>query len=307
MSPSGARKFRFGVGLGNSPEEWPSFIRKAEDLGFSTLYVGDHFAGNARRLAPLPALVAAAAVTSKLRLGTIVLANDFRHPAALAKEAATVDVLSNGRFELGIGTGWLRDDYRVAGLPFGSPGERLERLAETVQICKAFFTQETVTFRGKHYQIEDLASFPRTVQRPHPPIMLGGRQRKMLSFAAREANIVSISRVEPGPGQPPAASFAENVEWIRQAAGPRYATIELHTNTHVEVDDNQQVAIERMAARLRMSPDEILQAPARLAGSTTAIIEQLLAWRERLDVSYFTVSRQVMDSMAPVVAHLAGR
>src|ERR1700688_4936069 len=107
MPPVRARQFRFGVGLGNSPEGWPSFARKAEDLGFATLYVGDHFAGNAHRLAPLPALVAAAAITSTIRLGTIVLANDFRHPAALAKEAATVDVLSRGRFELGIGTGWL--------------------------------------------------------------------------------------------------------------------------------------------------------------------------------------------------------
>jgi alkanesulfonate monooxygenase SsuD/methylene tetrahydromethanopterin reductase-like flavin-dependent oxidoreductase (luciferase family) len=136
--------------------------------------------------------------------------------------------------------------------------------------------------------------------------MLGGRQRRMLTLAAREADIVSVSRVEPAAGQPPAATFAENVAWIRAAAGPRYASIELHTNAHVEVDDNQQAAVARLATRLRMAPDEVLNAPGRLAGTPTAIVEQLLAWREQLDVSYITVSHGVMESMGPVVARLAG-
>jgi probable F420-dependent oxidoreductase len=267
--------------------------------------VGDHFAGNAHRFAPLLALSAAAAATSTIRLGTIVLANDFRNPAALAKEAATLDVLSNGRFELGLGTGWLQDDYRAAGLPFPPSKDRLERLAETVQICKAYFTQDNVTFQGKHYQVDGLDGFPKPVQQPHPPIMLGGRQPRMLSFAAREANIVSISRVKPSPGQRE-PSFAENIEWVRQAAGARYASIELHTNTYVELDQNPQAAVERMASRLDMPSDEVLRAPGRLAGSADTIVDQLLCWREQLDVSYFTFSQNVMESMAPVVARLVG-
>jgi probable F420-dependent oxidoreductase len=285
--------------------DWPTVARKAEDLGFSTIYVGDHFAGNARRPAPLLALAAVASVTSRIRLATIVLANDFRNPAALAKEAATLDALSNGRFELGLGTGWLKDDYRVAGLPFGSPAERLERLAETVQICKAFFREERVTFHGEHYRIDGLDAFPRPVQKPRPPILLGGRQRHMIALAAREADIVSISRVKPGPGQRE-PTFAENVAWIQHAAGTRYTAIELHTNVYVEVDYNRQAAIDRLAARLGLPPEQVLLAPGRLAGTPDSIVDQLLGWRERLGVSYFTVGHEALAAMAPVVARLAG-
>src|SRR5262249_54457961 len=149
MAPVAQRRFRFGVRhTGSTLEEWQRVARKAEALGFSTLVVQDHVD---KQFAPLPALVAAAAVTSTLRLGTVVLNNDLRHPALLAKEAATVDVLTNGRLELGLGAGWLLADYHQTGLPLHTPGERLARLAETVQICKAFFTEETVTFHGKYY------------------------------------------------------------------------------------------------------------------------------------------------------------
>jgi probable F420-dependent oxidoreductase len=148
MGARGQRRFRFGVrNTGTSLAEWQHVARKAEDLGFSTLVVQDHVG---QQLAPLPALVAAAAVTSRLRLGTVVLNNDFRHPAILAQEAATVDVLTNGRLELGLGAGWQLTDYQQTGLAFAAPGERLARLAETVHICKAFFTAPTVTFHGQH-------------------------------------------------------------------------------------------------------------------------------------------------------------
>jgi probable F420-dependent oxidoreductase len=194
--------------------------RRAEDVGFSTLVVQDHVD---RQLAPLPALVAAAAVTSTLRLGTVVLNNALRHPAILAKEAATVDVLSNGRLELGLGAGWLLADYQQTGLSFDAPGERLARLAETGQICKAFFTEASVTLHGKYYQIKGLDAFPRPTQQPHPPIMIGGRQRRLLSLAARQANIVSISMLDPrGSGLPPPPTYAEKVRWVRAAAESRY-------------------------------------------------------------------------------------
>jgi probable F420-dependent oxidoreductase len=237
MAADVQRRFRFGVRhTGSTLEDWQRVARKAEDLGFSTLVVQDHVD---KQLAPLLALVSAAAVTSTLRFGTVVLNNDFRHPAILAKEAATLDVLSNGRLELGLGAGWRLADYQQTGLAFAAPGERLARLAETVQICTAFFTGEAVTFHGKHCQIEGLDAFPKPTQQPHPPIMIGCRQRRMLSLAARQADIVSISMLDPrGPGLPQPPTYAEKVRWVRAAAGFRYGALELHVNTsHVEVTD----------------------------------------------------------------------
>jgi probable F420-dependent oxidoreductase len=255
----------------------------------------------------LPALVSAAGVTSRLRLGTIVLDNDFRHPAVLAKEAATVDVLTGGRLELGLGAGWLLPDYQQTGLPFDPPGKRLARLAETVQICKAFFTADTVTFHGTHYRIEGLEAFPKPVQQPRPPIMIGGRQRRALSLAAREADIVSISMLDPrGPGLPPPPAYAEKAAWVRAAAGPRFDEIELHVNAfNVEVTDDRQGALARIAARMQVTPDAALQSPATLVGSVDAIVEQVYAWRERCGVSYFSLRPDVMEAMAPVIARLA--
>jgi probable F420-dependent oxidoreductase len=306
MALVGQRRFRFGVRhTGSTLEEWQCVARKAEDLGFSTLVVQDHVD---KQFAPLPALVAAAVVTSTLRLGTVVLNNAFRHPAILAKEAATVDVLSNGRLELGLGAGWLLADYQQTGLSFDTPGERLARLAETVQICKAFFTEESVTFRGKYYQIEGLDAFPKTTQQPHPPIMIGGRQRRMLSLAARQADIVSISMLDPrGPGLPQPPTYAEKVRWVRAAAGARYSDIELHVNaSYVEVTAHRKATLAQLAARLQMAPEEMLQSPALLVGSVDAIVEQLYAWREQCDVSYFIVSSRLMDTLTPIIARVAG-
>jgi probable F420-dependent oxidoreductase len=306
MAPVGQRRFRFGVRHTSSTlEEGQRIARKAEDLGFSTLVVQDHVD---KQLAPLLALMSAAAVTSTLRLGTVVLNNDFRHPAILAKEAATVDVLTNGRLELGLGAGWLLADYQQIGLSFDAPGERLARLAETVQICKAFFTEETVTFHGKYYQIEALDAFPTTTQKPHPPIMIGGRQRRMLSLAARQADIVSISMLDPrGPGLPQPPTYAEKVRWVREAAGARYSHIELHVNvSHVEVTAYRQAALAQLAARLQIAPQDVLQSPTTLVGSVDAIVEQLHAWREQCDVSYFIVPSRLMGSLTPVIARAVG-
>jgi alkanesulfonate monooxygenase SsuD/methylene tetrahydromethanopterin reductase-like flavin-dependent oxidoreductase (luciferase family) len=177
-----------------------------------------------------------------------------------------------------------------------------------VQICKTFFTAESVTFHGKYYQIEALDAFPTTTQKPHPPIMIGGRQRRMLSLAARQADIVSISMLDPrGPGlsQPP--TYAEKVRWVQAAAGSRYPHIELHVNvSHVEVTAHRQAALAQLAARLQITPQDVLQSPTTLVGSVDAIVEQLHAWREQCDVSYFIVPSRLMDALAPVIARVAG-
>jgi probable F420-dependent oxidoreductase len=301
-------KFRFGVlNTGSSLDEWQTFARKAEDMGFSTLVVQDHFA--MKHLAPLPALMAAAAVTKHIRLGTIVLDNDFRHPALLAKEAATVDVLTGGRFELGIGAGWTGGDYQQTGIPFDAAGVRVERLMETVRICKAFFTEETVTFEGKHYHLDKLDAFPKPTHKPHPPIMVGGRQKRMLQLAAREADIVSISlldRLILGLANPP--TFAEKVGWVREAAGTRLDHIEIHINaSNMIVSDNPQATLDELATRQQTTPEALLNSPAVLVGSPDAIVDRLHQLREQFGVSYFCVNQRVMDNVAPVVAKAVGK
>jgi probable F420-dependent oxidoreductase len=299
------RPFRFAVlDTGTSLQQWQELARKAEDLGFSTLVVQDHFG---EQFAPLLSIVAAAEVTSRLRFGSIVLDNDFRHPALLAKEAATVDVLTGGRLELGIGAGWLASDYEKIGLTFEAPAVRFGRLTETVQILKGFFSGEPVTFHGQHYQIENLDAFPQPVQKPRLPLMIGGRQKRMVSFAAREADIVSISMLDrQTPGGPKPPTFAEKVAWVRQAAGDRYDQIEIHANAFsVEITDRPREALERIANRLHITPEDALQSPANIVGSVESIAEQMQAWRERCDLSYFSLRPQLMDALAPLVARLA--
>ena len=303
-----ARPFRFGAQYtGTTLEDWQNFARKAEDLGFSTLVAQDHFGP---QLTPLLSLVSAAAVTSRLRLATIVLDNDFRHPAVTAKEAATADVLTGGRLEVGLGAGWMMADYEKTNIPFEAPGVRYERLRETVKIVKAFFTEEAaVTFHGKHYQVDNLDASPKTTQKPHPPIMIGGRQKRMLGLAAREADIVSISMLDRRtPGGPPVPTFAEKIEWVKAAAGERFGAIEIHANSGgTNVTDNQQEALEAVATRAQIPVEDVLKSPANLIGSVDAIVDQLLRWRETCHVSYFVLQARIADSFAPVIAKLQGK
>jgi probable F420-dependent oxidoreductase len=306
---SRSRRFRFGVNsVTTSRAQWEDTARKAEALGYDTLIAQDHF-GN--QFAPVPSLVAAAAVTSHLRLATLVLDNDFRHPALLAKEAATLDILTEGRFELGLGAGWLQADYTKTGLSFDPPAVRVARLSEAVQVIKALLSSaDPVTFRGEHYQIDDLEPLPRPVQQPRPPLMLGGRQRRMLGVAAREADIVGLSLLDPrAPGLPPPPSFAQKVAWVREAAGDRFDDLELHVNASlVEVADHPSEAeIQRVAARTGQTREQVLASPGSLVGSLDTIEETLLARREEFGVSYYVVQGRVIDVFAPVVARMKER
>jgi probable F420-dependent oxidoreductase len=300
------RPFRFGVNsVTTSRAEWLDTARKAEAAGYDTLIAQDHF-GN--QLAPIPSLVAAAAVTSHLRLATLVLDNDFRHPALLAREAATADVLSEGRFELGLGAGWLDADYTKTGLPFDAPAVRLARLSEAVQIVKALLSSaDPLTFKGEHYHVDQLEPVPRPVQTPRPPLMLGGRQRRMLGLAAREADIVGLSLLDPSaPGLPPAPTFAQKVAWVREAAGERFDDLELHVNASlVQVTDYpSETEIERVVTRTRQTRAQVLASPGTLIGSVDTIVDTLLARREEFGVSYYVVQGRVMDAFAPVIARI---
>jgi probable F420-dependent oxidoreductase len=301
------RAFRFGVAGGRQARsEWLDLAHKADDLGYSTLLLPDHFG---QQLAPLPALLAAAAAVPRLRVGTIVLDNDFRHPAVLAKEAATLDLLTDGRFELGIGAGWLAADYRRSGLPFDPPAVRVARLAEAIQILKACFAAEgPVTFSGQFYKVDELPPFPpRKV-----PILIAGTRRRMLRLAAREADIVGLEDhqfAERATGSPTisVADATEQVAIVRAAAGPRFGELELSVfAARTEITDDQQAAVDRLAAQLQLPPESIGQSTSFLVGSVDSVVDLLQERRERLGISYVMVHDRVMDTFAPVVNRLSG-
>src|SRR5947208_8179692 len=186
---SDARKFRFAVQEHHAENaaDWREKARRAESTGFSALYLPDHFSGQP---GPIAALMAAADATSELRVGSLVFDNDYRHPVVLAKEAATLDVLSAGRLDFGLGAGWMRSDYDKSGIPHDSAGTRIERMEEGLKVIKGLWSGKSFSFEGKHYQVKDLEATPIPVQKPHPPVLLGGGGRKMLSIAGREADII---------------------------------------------------------------------------------------------------------------------
>ncbi len=311
------RAFRFGVSIfGNkSKAEWIASARQAEALGYSTLLIPDHLG---EQLSPIPALLAAAEATSTLRVGTLVFDNDFRHPVMLAKDAATLDVLSGGRLELGLGAGWLKEEYDGAGIPFERAGTRIEKLAESVQIIKALFADGPVNFAGKHYTFTNFEGLPKPVQRPHPPLHIGGGGQRVLSLAAREADIIGFipqARAD-GKGQNLADATPEALEqkiaWVREAAGARFPDIELSVLIAqvITTEDREQAAqfiASTLAAGYPVTTEMILQAPYVLIGTVDQICEQLVIRRERFGISYITLFEQSMEAMAPVVARLAGK
>ena len=307
------RPFRFGVMFDGalSRQDWLNKVRKAEDLGYSSLLIPDHLG---EQLAPIPALMLTADAT-ELRIGVGVLANDFRHPVFVAKEAATMDLLSEGRLEFGIGAGWTRSEYHQTGVPYERPGVRIERLAESVAIIKALMADGPVTFVGEHYQISDLEGFPKPVQKPHPPIFMGGGGKRMLSYAAREADIVGI-HVNLNAGEwdsadegwdRTAAATDEKVSWVREAAGARFDDIELQIlAAAVEVTKDRKRGAEQVAATAGITASEVMGGPSYLVGTTDQIRDDLRERRAVWGFSYIVVHEGGYEAMAPVVEDLAG-
>ncbi len=312
--PKGApHPFRFGVQASGpaTASEWAELARRAEGLGYATLTAADHLD---EQFAPLPALVAAADATTTLRVGALVLANDYRHPVVMAKEAATVDVLTDGRFELGLGAGWMTTDYEQAGLPLDPPGVRIERLAEAVGLVKRLFADGPVDHDGRHYTVRGMEGTPKPVQRPHPPIVIGGGGPRILRLAAREADVVAVNvnlaagviDERAGPDATEEATTAK-VDLVRAAAGARTDDLELQVRIHLAVvTDDREAMAEALAPALGLSPAAALASPHALAGTVDQIVEDLEARRERWGFSYLGVSVEAMESLAPVVARLAG-
>lgn len=304
------RAFRFGVTVPAvaAGSAWAERARRVEQLGYSILQMPDHFR---EQLAPVPALTAAALATTRLRVGSLVFSNDFRHPVVLAKEAATLDVLSGGRFELGLGSGWLREEYDQAGIPFDAPGTRIERMAEAVTVVKGLLTGEPVHFTGRHYTIAGLRGTPTPIQRPHPPLVIGGGGERLLSLAAREASIVSLvprARRDGGGldrGDFGEAAFRQKIEWVRAAAGDRLAALELHTLIQaVVVTDRRAIAAEQLATRFKIGPELVLESPYVLCGTVEEICETLRRRRQTHGISYVTVFDRDLEVFAPVVERL---
>jgi len=309
------KPFRFGVNVWSAPSRaaWADKARKLEDLGYSALTVPDHLADI---FAPMPALVAAAEATKRLQVGTNVLNNDFRHPVLVAREAATVDLLTDGRLQLGIGAGHMKSEYDEAGLSFDHGGTRVERLAEAVAIIKGLLEGQPVTFAGRHYRVTDHKIYPLPVQRPHPPILVGGNGQQLLILAAKEADIVGLSGImfrrggkEPDLSGWRMAAVDERLQLVREAAGVRYAGLELNALVQrVIVTDDRRRAAEELTDRWKqLSIDEILQSPYVLIGTVDELVEDLTRRRERWDISYYVVFEPYVNAFAPVVARLAGK
>ncbi len=310
---SSPRPFRFGVQehSAGSAREWTETARAVESLGYKTLYLPDHFG---HQLGPIAALMAAADATTTLRVGSLVFDNDYRHPVVLAKEVATLDLLSDGRFDLGLGAGWLATDYERSGIPYDSPGVRIERMEEGLAIVKGLLAGGPFSFSGKHYRITSLEGHPSPVQKPHPPILLGGGGRRMLSIAAREADIVNVNfdlregRVNPAlVSTGLAAATDEKLAWIKKAAGDRFDRIEMSaTIFFASISEDRDSVAEALAARLGANAADLLETPHFLIGTVDQIAESLRERRERYGISYVILPGEVTETFAPVVERLSG-
>jgi probable F420-dependent oxidoreductase len=297
--------------------------RRAEAMGCHGFVIPDHLMSPA---ALLP-LAQVAAVTERLRVGTFVLNNSLRHPAVLAQELATLDRLSGGRLDIGIGAGWNKPEYDAIGIPFEPVGVRIKRLAEALAIIKGCFGEGAFSFAGEYYTITDLDGAPAPVQRPHPPFFLGGGGKRFLTLAAREAltsdqtQIIGLAPRILGGDVPrldapsiTAAATEEKIGWIREAAGDRFAAIELNTyptggpsvvTTEPRVEAQRRVDRIRQQTGVELTVEDILESPHSYIGTVKDLIAKFLELRERFGISSFLIDD--LDGLAPVVEALAGQ
>jgi len=310
------RTFRFAAQLSKAPDgtarSWADQARKAEDLGYATLLMPDHFGD---QLAPVPAMMAAADATTTLRIGTLVFDNDYRHPVVLAKEAATLDLLSGGRLELGLGAGWMRTDYEDSGIAYDPPGVRVDRFVEGVTVVTGLLESDgPFSFEGEYYTVNGHTLLPRPLQRPRPPLIVGGGGKRVLGIAARCADIVSINvdlragtgGVETAPNASPEAT-RRKIGWVREAAGARFDDIELNCLIGFAlVTDDRHSLVDAMAPTFGVDPADALHVPVVLIGTLDDMVEELQWRREEYGISYFSIEADCWEALGPVVARLAG-
>lgn len=307
------RPFRFAVQTSHAPDiaTWRQRARDAESMGYSTYYLPDHFG---EQWGPLVGLTLAAEATERIRVGWLVLDNDFRHPMELAKEVATLDLATEGRVEFGLGAGWLKTDYEQSGIPYDDPRIRVDRMEEGLHVLKQLWAGGPVDFSGEHYTLTGAVSNPRPHQHPHPPIVIGGGSKRVLSIAAREADIVGFNTsLRSGAADRAAAAaavapkFDERVQWVKDAASERFDDLELQCHTSfVVVTDDRKGVVDSMAGVFGVSPEEALDVPIVIVGTVDEICETLQQRRERWGFSYWVVFSDSMKAFAPVVERLAG-
>ncbi len=316
--------FRFAVQATNAAggREWRETVRKVEDLGYSTLFLADHYLGpgpaqRAARtprqdLAPIAAMAAAAAFSETLRIGCRVFCIDYHVPAVLAKEAATLDLLSDGRLEFGIGAGWSEVEYSAMGLEFDRPGRRIAKLIEVISLIRAHWQGEELDCSGEFVRVHGYAGRPRPVQRPHPPIMIGGGGQRILSLAGSEADIVSISSVpfvaRDADGLDPQTVAQRRIGFVRAAAGDRFGGLDVESSPYfTEVTADAESALAGIAKSTGIPADLLCDHPNVMVGSSESVVDLLHSRRESLGVNYVTVQQSQIESFAPVVAALHGR
>jgi probable F420-dependent oxidoreductase len=289
--------------------------RRAEAMGYSVLVVPDHLID---QLSPIPTLATIAAATERLRIAPFVLNNDLRHPAVLAQDLASLDVLSGGRLEIAIGAGWNEPEYRAIGVPFEPVSVRTARLAEAIAVLKGAFADGPFSLVGEHYTISELDGQPKPVQRPHPPFFIGGGGRRTLSLAAREANTVGLApRLLPGQRADPRSitieATAEKIDWVREAAGPRFEDLEFNiypsviapvVTDHARAEAAKVVDGFRERTGIDLTEDEVLESPSIFIGSIDGFVEKFRSLRERFGISSIMLGQ--IDDLAPVVERLAG-
>jgi probable F420-dependent oxidoreductase len=305
--------FRFAVQTAQAPDAkaWRDRARLVESLGYSALYIPDHFGD---QWGPLVALTVAAEATTSLKVGSLVFDNDFRHPVDLAKEAATLDLVSDGRLEFGLGAGWLRTDYDESGMTYDPPAVRVDRMEESLKIMKALWRDGSASFDGQHYKVTSAKGEPRPVRQPHPTIVIGGGGKRVLSIAAREADVVGVNpnlrsgRVDAETSKSSTGDkFRQRIDWIREAAGSRFDQLELQVLTFfTQVVNNRAEVVANMAPMFQVTPEEFDEIPLAMIGTVDEICDQLQRRREELGFNYIVVQDPAIDAFAPVVARLAG-
>jgi probable F420-dependent oxidoreductase len=304
--------FRFGLQTSSAadPAAWRDRARQAEALGYSTLYVPDHFGD---QWGPLVALTVAAEATTTLNVGALVFDNDYRHPVVLAKEIATLDLLSSGRVEFGLGAGWLRTDYEQAGIPYDEPSVRIDRLEEALEIYRQLWSG-TATFTGDHYRVDGAVGAPAPASKGGPKLVIGGGGRRVLSLAARHADIVGVNpslrsgAVDAATAKSAVAElYDQRISWIREAAGARFGELELQALTFIVAvgGDIGEVA-KAIAPGFGITEDQAREVPIALVGSVEQICDQLIERRERWGLSYWVVHDPEMGAFAAVIDRLAG-
>lgn len=308
---SATRRIEIGVEMMQpfGTSSWAQSAQELERLGYSTLFAPDHFDEG---YGPITAMATAAAATTTLRVATAVLAADFRHPAVVARELASIDQLSQGRLEVGLGAGYQVNDYRGSGIPMDPPKVRVERLIEYVAVLRGLFGEGAFSYEGEHYAITELDGTPAPYRSGGPPIFVGGGGKRMLRFAARHADIVGVNPTLPSSAardQAALDSVPERIddkfEWIRNAAGDRFGELVFHAWLQVaHVTDDAEKVVAPLTLRFGAGVEDVLASPVVLVGTVDEILSRLQERRDRWGYTYYTIQQPVTEEFAAVVGRL---